>query len=162
MDADGNCVAKDKEIALDDDMKFICMNICKTLAGDYSGIPEDQKEFFEGGECTNFLDEYFDTLIGTKFDTVSKVPENNTLENWIARALLFLDNKYLKKKSGYITLSLLAERQAVIALTERHSYEAVHTSQRLYDILKAEQFRKILGCCRETDKNYMWASEQKV
>jgi len=162
MDSDGSCMTKEKEIALEDDIKFYCINICKTLAMENPDIPEDQKDFFEGGECAGFLDEYFDNFIKTKFNWVSKMPEGNTLEKWISRALMFLDNKYLKKKSGYIALSLLTERQAIIAFTERHSREAIEQSQRLYDILKAGQFSKILDGCRQTDKNYLGTLEQKV
>jgi len=162
MDSDGSCMTKEKEIALEDDIKFYCINICKTLAMENPDIPEDQKDFFEGGECAGFLDEYFDDSVDSKLKTISASANGSMLESWLKHVSVFLDNKYLTKKSPYIALSLLAERQATIACCESYTPEIKAQSERLYDILKAKQFCKVLDGCRQTDKNYLGTLEQKV
>jgi len=147
-------------------IKDICMQL---TTGDFL---EATRPFLESENCQNVLEEYFDDHLLSMMPSVEKFPKMYNIDDWTRRVSMFFRDvksdmapeevkKAMEKKSKYLVLDLLAQRQAILTITEQYSKSMYDMSNKLY-ALCPPQFSKIVKECQDSDKIYLPVLNQKV
>ena len=127
--------SKQEHVKLEKNLEEMCIDACWHLSTKHE-IPAEAKEFLKSQDCVDFFEEYFDRKIFDMMGEAKKVPGFYTMECWEKRVRDFYGdtsdmdiNKFKERmqgKSKYRVMTLLAQREATINLTEdynRHTFE---------------------------------------